>query len=94
MDHDLEERDLQTVLMEAMHTMMGGTADLEPDEEQGSTCLGSKKRLKADDGALTAEELESAAKWLIDRFGHDDESEEEDSEEDEDEVLILQQSLY
>lgn len=87
MDHELEEADLQTVLMEAMHTMLGSTADSEPDEEQGAKCFGKKKARKADDGMLTADELESAAKWLIDRFGHDEESEEDDSEEeDEDEV--------
>lgn len=86
MDHDLEERDLQSVLMEAMHTMMGGTADSEVDEEQGSKCLGGKKKRRAADGMLTSEELESAAKWLIDRFGRDEESEEEEEEEEEDEV--------
>lgn len=86
MDHELEEGDLQNVLMEAMHTMLGGAADSEPDEEQGAKCFGGKKKRSGDDGALTAAELESAAKWLIDRFGHDEESEEEDSEEEEDEV--------
>lgn len=86
MDHELEEGDLQAVLMEAMHTMLGGAGESEPDEEQGKKCFGKKSKRAGDEGMLTAEELESAAKWLIDRFGHDEESEEDESEEEEDEV--------
>jgi hypothetical protein len=92
LDFDLEESDLKEVLMEAMQTMGGGAHDTDisdVDEEAGSKCFGGfggKRKTAAAEGLLSAEELELAAKWLLDRFGHDEDSEEEASEEEDEEV--------
>lgn len=81
MDYELTEHDVQDILSEAMQAMAddGDLDDDAADEELGGRCFGRRAKAAAKANELSAPELESAARWLLDRFGHDD-----DSGEDED----------
>ena len=78
LDHELHEQELKDVLGEAMQTMLAADPDLETDEEGGKFSGKGKNR----SARLTPEELNSAAQWLLERFGQSGTA---DSNEDEDE---------
>jgi hypothetical protein len=77
----MDEDELRAVLLEAMHNLDTNEAD--GDEETGRCGgWGRSNRIRAEAQNLNPEELEAAAIWLIDRFGHEAESEEEEEEEE------------
>ena len=87
LEHDMDEEEVRDVLLEAMQNMIDAP---ETDEESGlKGASGSSaggffaRKLKRKGGAakLSNEELESAAHWLVERFGQedDDDSNEEDA---------------
>jgi hypothetical protein len=89
MDYDLSESDLRDILSEAMQSMLGDAdLELDADEEQGTKCCG--RRTKGNGGKpaphLNQEELDTAAKWLLERFGLDEDSDKDDDDSQEDEA--------
>lgn len=80
LDHELEEQELKDVLAEAMQTMLAADPDLETDEEGGRSYFGKNKNRSAH---LSPEELESAAQWLLERFGQSADGDGDDDEDEE-----------
>ena len=78
--HDMSEDELRSVLLEAMQKMLDTGGGGDGDEESGRRGWGWRNRLKADTQNLSAEELEAAAMWLVERFGHEVDSDEEEEE--------------
>jgi hypothetical protein len=88
LNHELHEHELKDVLAEAMENMITNEAELEADEEEGGTnCFGKRQGTKST--YLSPEELESATKWLLERFGHEGGGVENDLDDGEDEVCFL-----
>lgn len=84
LDHELEEHALKEVLSEAMQNMLATAPELSPEDEPRGGCLGRKGGSRS--ANLSAAELDSAAKWLLERFGHEGGDDAEDSDADDDEV--------
>ena len=84
LDHELEEHALKEVLSEAMQNMLATAPELSPDERAGGGCMGRKGKSRS--ANLSTQELDSATKWLLERFGHEGGDDKEDSDADDDEV--------
>jgi hypothetical protein len=85
LDHELEEHALKDVLHEAMQNMLATEPELRADEEAGRAgCLGRKGNSRS--ANLSPAELESATKWLLERFGHDGADDKDDSDGEDDEA--------
>ena len=88
LDHELEQHALKEVLSEAMQNMLATAPELSPEDEPPSGCLNRKKGSRS--ANLSAAELDSAAKWLLERFGHEGTDDADDSDADDDEVRCVQ----
>ena len=84
LDHELQEGELRDVLGEAMQGMIAGENNLHVENSGGK-----RKGGAAAAGALTPQELESATKWLMERFGYDGSDDESGSDDDAAEVRAL-----
>lgn len=85
LDHELEEHTLKDVLHEAMQNMIATDPEMRDSGGRGGGCFGSGKS-GSRSANLNQKELDSATKWLLERFGHDGAEDADGGDSDDEEV--------